>query len=134
MAKTTQEIFDSLSLDPRDGMHKGDVFGTSMINAEMFNEIPEQALVIAERMADEAMTKAADDNDLRIVEGSKRRYCAVTYAWVPGAATDDDDNDRTALMPIAHSVHGRPMFDSGAPEDSPVYMIQVFWVAQTEAA
>jgi hypothetical protein len=134
----TQKIFDSLDLQPGDGrMHKGNVFGMVFLNADMLTEAADHdlldaAMQHATTMATDNMIAAAKEKGLKVDLLTVRRYCAVAYSWVAGSGVDEEGNPQRELLPIRHSIHGRPApLAAQAAEDADPHMIEVYWLAET---
>lgn len=131
----TQRIFDLLDLEPGDGRTKaGCVVGGMMISVEAL--LDPHAAGFIESLAQSvirSMDSAAAEKRLTVNLATVRRYCAVVYAWVPGAGVDDDGHPRRELLPIRHSIHGAPRFGAdAAAADAVPTMVQIFWQAETQ--
>jgi hypothetical protein len=133
---TTQEIFDMLNLQPGDGRTRsGCVIGGSWVSVEFLidTQCSGDMMESMTRSSIRAMENAAADVGRVVKLDTVRRYCAIAYAWVPGAGLDDDGHPRRELLPIRHSIHGAPKFGADRAQlDAEPTMLQIFWQAETE--
>lgn len=132
---TAQEIFDALDLRPGDGRTRsGCVVGMVPMVAEALTDTEALPDIMehASRMATDSMIAAAEANNLKVDLLTVRRYCAVAYSWVAGSGQDEQGNPQRELLPIRHSIHGRPApFAAQAAEDAEPHMVEIYWQAET---